>query len=171
MSSFKKIQSSQLTSKSTPKSSPRPSTTPQPARLPSLSPNTAEEQREEDKRQRQALAKPKLEIRSIEQLREYINSIKHCGVDNLHDPNDSRTVPFSESIEYLKGQQATKFSVRVWKDGKRVLQLYRKYPDTLRAYTKSKLIKKFPEYGLFEDCYPVDILISRFINNKNSIDA
>ena len=121
MSSFKKIQSSQLTSKSTPKSSPRPSATPQPARLPSLSPNTAEEQREEDERQRQALAKPKLEIRSIEQLREHINSIKHCRVDNLHDPNDSRTVPFSESIEYLKGQQATKFSVRVWKDGKRVL--------------------------------------------------
>jgi hypothetical protein len=100
MSSFKKIQSSQVSSKST----PRPSITLTPrSRLPSLSPDTIVEQSEDTRRRRQVLAKPRLEIRSIEQLREYINSIKHYRVDNLYDPNDSRTIPFSESIEYLKG--------------------------------------------------------------------
>ena len=142
MSSFKKIQSSQVSSKST----PRLSTTPTPrSRLPSLSPDTIAEQSEDTRRRRQALAKPRLEIRSIEQLREHINSINNSGVSNLHDSNNGRSTPFTESIEYLKGQQATKFSVRVLKDGKRVLQSYRKYPDALRAHTKSKLIKLFPE--------------------------
>ena len=137
-------------------------------RLCQISPET---QHKEQDRQRRCLSKPKFEIRAVNALREHIDDIKNCGIDDLFDPNNGSSNLFTETIDFCKGQVAVKFSMKILKDGKRVYQSYRDYSDTLRARNKEKVIKAFPTWRHFPNCWPIDVLMSRFINNKKSAEA
>lgn len=115
---------------------------------------------------------PVEKIRTIDLLRLFILSLKNYGVDGLFDYDNGKTTAFSETMTMLRTAVSTRVFRKITNHvGDRVFQAWKDYPDSDHVSIKKKAVKLCPSWGRFSYQWPIDIVLSRMINNKKQAVA
>jgi hypothetical protein len=112
------------------------------------------------------IEKPTGEMRSLKKLQDYINTLDKHGVDSLHTSDEVTLDDFNLSIALCKAQADARYNRTVGTGKERVYLGWPHYTDQERVALKKKLCGAYEEWQRFRNCWPLDVIMTRIINNK-----
>jgi hypothetical protein len=112
------------------------------------------------------IEKPAGEIRSLKSLQDFINTLKQHGVDSLHTSTEVSIDDYHLSLSLCKAQVDARYNRTVGLGRDRKYLAWHYYTDLERVALKKKLCGAYQAWQRFRNCWPLDIIMTRLINNK-----
>lgn len=112
------------------------------------------------------IEKPAGEMRSLSSLRAFINTLKQHGVDSFHTSAEVTIDDWHLSLALCRAQVDTRYNKTIGIAEERKYLGWQHYTDQEHVALKRKLCGAYEEWQRFRNCWPLDLIMARMINNR-----